>query len=74
MHRRSQPRFARPPPSVERVHRNSLLMFERYASSYIGSGARVLEIGPDTIPSAIGLIPVQKWRAGTPLTLREASR
>jgi len=27
-------------------------MFERYASSYIGSGARVLEIGPDTIPSA----------------------
>jgi hypothetical protein len=33
------------------MHRNSWLMFERNARGYIESGARVLEIGPDAVPS-----------------------
>jgi SAM-dependent methyltransferase len=33
------------------MHRNSLLMFEKYASSHICPGDRVLEIGPNPVPS-----------------------
>jgi SAM-dependent methyltransferase len=35
-----------------RVHRNSVLLFERYALKYIEPGASVLEIGPDDDPSS----------------------
>lgn len=34
------------------MHNNSLLLFERYAKSTIRPGDRVLEIGPDALPSA----------------------
>ena len=33
------------------VHRNSWLMFDRYAAGRIAPGDRVLEIGPDFLPS-----------------------
>jgi SAM-dependent methyltransferase len=33
------------------VHRNSWLIFERYAASFIAPGSKVLEIGPDGAPS-----------------------
>ncbi len=33
------------------MHLNSKLLFEKYAIPYIGSNLRVLEIGPDAIPS-----------------------
>jgi len=33
------------------MHSNSRLLFEKYAKSAIGQGARVLEIGPDAFPS-----------------------
>src|SRR5512147_2955160 len=34
------------------MHRNSCLLFEKYAQSYFKPAARVLEIGPDTQPSS----------------------
>jgi SAM-dependent methyltransferase len=34
------------------MHANSKLIFEKYATQYFPSGARVLEIGPDGFPSA----------------------
>lgn len=34
------------------MHRNSLLLFEKYAKPYFGSYMRVLEIGPDECPTA----------------------
>ncbi len=34
------------------MHRNSLLLFEKYAKPYFKSYTRVLEIGPDEYPSA----------------------
>jgi hypothetical protein len=33
------------------MHKNSLLLFEKYASPFFHSGQRVLEIGPDHFPS-----------------------
>ena len=33
------------------MHKNSRLLFQKYAKSYFTSGARVLEIGPDRAPS-----------------------
>lgn len=46
------------------MHRNSVLMFERYARSYICPGDRVLEIGPDGVPSTYRLgtdVEVATW-------------
>lgn len=34
------------------MHRNSLLMFGRYGLPYVTSGSRVLELGPDALPSS----------------------
>ena len=34
------------------MHKNSKLLFEKYALEYFTSGVRVLEIGPDGFPSA----------------------
>src|SRR3712207_1617093 len=33
------------------MHKNSRLLFEKYAQGYFRSGMRVLEIGPDRFPS-----------------------
>lgn len=34
------------------MHRNSWMMFDRYGAEYIPPGSRVLEIGPDTVPTS----------------------
>lgn len=36
------------------MHRNSTLVFERFARPYFKSGMRILEIGPDGFPSTYG--------------------
>lgn len=46
------------------MHRNSWLLFQRHAQGYFHSGDRVLEIGPERIPSAYQLgvgVDVERW-------------
>jgi hypothetical protein len=38
--------------TVANLHENALLLFEKYATPFFQDGQRVLEIGPDAIPSA----------------------
>jgi SAM-dependent methyltransferase len=65
------------------MHKNSRLLFERYARPYFQPGLRVLEIGPDRDPSTYRQLaggPFEAWdtldfagRTDVPLTYRTTS-